>query len=78
MSPNAGALGWFVGQARPSSAHASDQSRSVSGGRPVIAHVQPQQSSGDAGASAWSWSVNESDSTLATSQAGPAMAAAHQ
>lgn len=50
--PRFGALAWLAGHERPSSAYAMDQSRRVSGGRPVIAHVQPQHSNGDGRTSA--------------------------
>ena len=52
--------------------------RSVSGGRPVIAHEQPTHSHGDERTSAWSWSVNESVMTSATLQAEPSIGCAHQ
>lgn len=54
IGPRLGALGCPAGHVRPSSTYASDHSRSVSGGRPVIAHVQATHSHADERASAWS------------------------
>lgn len=77
-APRSFAAGWFAGQTAPSSRYAIDHSRSVSGGRPVIAHAQPTQSHGDEGARAWSWSVNVSPMTSPTTHAAPSRVAAHQ
>lgn len=54
-SPGSGAAdGCDAGHAAPSSRHAIDHRRIVSGGRPVIAHEHAMQSHGDERTSAWS------------------------